>query len=54
MANGLDVALMEYLEEDEVDNIKALLAYMLLENTGLDDDRVYSLVFHSGKKITWH
>ena len=45
---------MDYLDADEIDAVKAIFAYMLLDGTDLDGDTVYSLVFQGGRKIIWH
>ncbi len=42
-----------YLEEDELDAIKTLLAYLLMESTPLDKDDIYTYIFGEGKKILW-
>ena len=39
---------------DETEGVRTALAYMLLENTEMDLDTVYSLVFHEGQHIVWH
>lgn len=51
---GISPELIDYLDADDVDAVKALFAYMLLEGTDLDRDTVYSLVFQGGGKIVWH
>lgn len=52
--SGLDIELIDYFDGDELDDVKTLLAYLLMDGTNLDRDTVYSLVFQSGKKIIWH
>ncbi|MEK6672316.1 MAG: hypothetical protein AABY42_02435 [Nitrospirota bacterium] len=42
-----------YLEEEELDAMKTLLAYLLMENTPLDKDDIYTYIFGEGKKILW-
>jgi hypothetical protein len=44
----------DYFDYDEIESVRTALAYMLLENTEMDLDTVYSLIFHKGKKINWH
>ncbi len=48
------VDLRDYLEEEEMDAVRAAIAYMLIKNTDLDREAVYSIVFEEGRKITWH
>ncbi len=43
-----------YLDDEELDAVKALLAYMLMKNTPLDRDEIYTYIFGEGKKIFWH
>lgn len=43
-----------YLKEDELDSIKAFLAYMLMKNTPLDKEEIYTYIFGEGKKILWN
>lgn len=45
---------LSYLDEDEVDAIKALLVYVLIKNTPLDREEIYSYIFGDGKKILWN
>lgn len=44
----------DYFDFDETEGVRTALAYMLLENTEMDLDTVYSLVFHEGHQIIWH
>ena len=44
----------ENLSPEDIDDLKAALAYLLMDNTGIEPDEVYSLVFHDGSKIIWH
>ncbi len=48
-----DGDLMDYLNAEELDALKNTLAMLLLENTDIDIDDVYSLVFRNGRKIIW-
>lgn len=43
-----------FFDEEEVDDVKAVMAMMLMENTRLEDDIIYSLVFGGGQNIIWH
>ncbi len=41
------------LKDEETDMIKALFASIILNNTDLDKDEVYSYLFGGGKRIYW-
>jgi hypothetical protein len=43
-----------YLEEEELDEIKALLVYILMKDSPLDREDIYTSIFGEGKRITWH
>jgi hypothetical protein len=43
-----------YLEEEEIDEVKALLVYILMKDSLLDREDIYSSIFGGGKRITWH
>ena len=43
-----------YLEEEEIDEVKALLVYILMKDSLLDSEDIYSSIFGGGKRITWH
>lgn len=43
-----------YLDNDELDAIRALLAYILMKNTSMEKDDIYAYIFGEGKKILWH
>lgn len=44
----------DYMDDEELDAIRAVFAYILLKNTDMDKEMVYSLVFENGGRITWH
>jgi hypothetical protein len=48
------VNIEEYLDNYEIDSIRAMLTYILIHNTDLDLDTIYSIVFKEGDNITWH
>jgi hypothetical protein len=50
---GSDADIKELLDATEMEGFKSALVMVLLENTDLDTDTVYSLVFHDGRKIIW-
>ena len=41
-------------ETEELDRLHEVLVYILIENTDLRLDEVYSMVFTKGGRITWH
>lgn len=45
---------LDYLDEEEMDAVRAALAYVLIKNTDMDKELIYSLVFENGRRITWH
>lgn len=49
-----ELGVEDYFDFDEIEGVRTALAYMLLENTEMDLDTVYSLIFHKGKQIIWH
>ncbi len=50
---GTDPFDSEELSPEDLENIKAALVYVLMENNNVDVEEIYSLVFHDGAKITW-
>ncbi|GAB4423998.1 MAG: hypothetical protein OHK0032_18770 [Thermodesulfovibrionales bacterium] len=43
-----------YLDDDELDAIRAMLVYMLMKNTPLDREDIYTYIFGGGKRILWN
>lgn len=43
-----------YLDEEELDAVRALLVYILMKNTHMDKDEIYTYIFGKGKKILWN
>lgn len=43
-----------YLDDEELDAIRSLLIYILMKNTRLDNDEIYTYIFGGGKRILWH
>jgi hypothetical protein len=56
MASGFDDSLLSFIRRDaeDLDGLRAVLASMLLDHTDIDIDSIYSLLFESGSRITWH
>lgn len=45
---------LPYMDEDDMDDIKVAIAYMLMRNTDMDKEMIYSIVFEEGDRIIWH
>lgn len=41
------------LDPEEIDMIRAFLVYLLMRETELHDDDIYSFIFSKGKQIVW-
>ncbi len=50
----MDYNVMEQLQGEELDRLREVLVYILMKDTEIDVDEVYSLVFQNGASITWH
>jgi hypothetical protein len=46
--------IIESLDALEQDDVRALLASVLMQETDLDADNIYSLLFQDGSAIMWH
>ena len=46
--------LTKYIDETELDTIRALLAYILMKDTDLDTEEIYAFIFGRGRQITWN
>ncbi|HXX54216.1 MAG TPA: hypothetical protein VEI28_06580 [Thermodesulfovibrionales bacterium] len=43
-----------FLDEEELDAIRSLLIYILMKNTHLEREEIYTYIFGEGKRIVWH
>ncbi len=43
-----------YLDDEELDSIRALLVSILMKDTQLDKEDIYTYTFGGGRKILWH
>lgn len=43
-----------FLDDEELDAIRALLVSILMKDTQLDKEEIYAYTFGSGRKILWH
>ena len=44
----------DYLEEDELDILKGLIAYILMKDSSREKDEILSLIFAGGRRIVWN
>jgi hypothetical protein len=44
----------DLLKTEEIDMIRALLVYLLMRETDLHEDDIYSFIFSKGKQIIWN
>ncbi len=42
------------LDDEELDAVRTLLVSLLMSNTPLDRDEIYSYIFGEGKRIVWN
>ena len=57
MASGIETgetSILHSREDEELDMLRRVLVYILLEDASVDMDEIYSLVFRDGGSITWH
>lgn len=43
-----------YADDEELDEIKGLLVYILMKDSPLDTDALYTYIFGEGKRLIWH
>ena len=43
-----------FIDEAELDTIRALLTYILMKDTDLDAEEIYAFVFGKGRQIIWN
>jgi len=46
--------LFHQLDQFEVDRVRAILSYILINSLGLDRNEVYGLLYAEGMRIVWH
>ncbi|GAB6182435.1 hypothetical protein [Thermodesulfovibrio hydrogeniphilus] len=44
----------ELLEQEEIDMIRAFLVYLLMRETDMHEDDIYSFIFSKGRQIVWN
>ncbi|MBZ0156745.1 MAG: hypothetical protein K8I29_11135 [Alphaproteobacteria bacterium] len=50
----LTLELTKYIDDAELDTIRALLAYILMKDTELETEEIYAFIFGKGRQITWN
>lgn len=50
----LTLELSRFIDDTELDIIRALLAYILMKDTDLETEEVYAFIFGKGRQITWN
>lgn len=44
----------KYVDDSELDTIRALLAYILMKDTDIETEEIYAFIFGKGRQITWN
>jgi len=44
----------DYLEDDELDILKGLIAYILMKDSSREKEEIFSLIFAGGRRIIWN
>jgi len=44
----------DYLEDDELDILKGLVAYILMKDSSREKEEIFSLIFAGGRRIIWN
>lgn len=50
----ITMELSQFVDEAELDTIRALLAYVLMKDTELDTEEIYAFIFGRGRQIIWN
>ncbi len=50
----LELEITNAIDELELDTIRMLLAYILIKDTDIDIELIYSFVFSRGRQIIWN
>jgi hypothetical protein len=50
----MNLELSRYIEDSELDTIRALLSYILMKETELDTEEIYAFIFGKGRQIIWN
>ena len=49
-----NLELFDYLNDDELDILKGLIAYLLMKDSSYEKEEILSLIFAGGKRIVWN
>lgn len=44
----------DYLEDDELDILRGLIAYILMKDSSHEKEEILSLIFAGGRRIVWN
>ena len=44
----------DYLEDDELDILRGLIAYILMKDSSYEKEEILSLIFTGGRRIVWN
>jgi hypothetical protein len=50
----LTLELTKYIDDTELDTIRALLAYILMKETEIGTEEIYAFIFGRGRQIIWN
>lgn len=45
---------MNLLNEEETDALKSILVYLFMNNTEIDPEDIYAMIFSANRRIIWH
>jgi hypothetical protein len=49
-----NLEMYDYLEDDELDMLRGLVAHLLMKESSFDKEEILSLIFSGGKRIIWN
>ncbi|MBF0539157.1 MAG: hypothetical protein HQL03_12990 [Nitrospirae bacterium] len=49
-----DLESLDILSEEDIDTLKAFLSYVVVKDTYMDSEDIYTIIFGKGKRILWH
>ena len=44
----------DYLDDDELDILKGLIAYLLMKDSSYEKEEIFSLIYAGGRRIVWN
>ncbi len=45
---------LDTVSEEEIDMLKAFISYIMIKDTNMEREDIYSIIFGRGKRILWH